>query len=365
MADRVLLFVLGELTRSGAERMLESSAGLWQGAGFEPHILAVGAGPGDFAPVLAACGYHIHHVRFARSPAFIAALAAVHRRIGADIVHIHIEQATFWHALVARLVRPRARLVRTVHGIFRFHGLLRARRAAQRWFMRRMLGVRFTAPSASVAANERAAFANAMAVVPNWIGVMRPFSPPGRAAARAALGVTDDRFLIVSIGNCAEVKNHSTLLRALAELPHDPPWLYLHVGSSAEEEGERVLAARLGLVERVRFLGKCEASGVLAAADLFAMPSRREAFGLAAAEALSTGLPCVLADVEGLRDFAGFSDAIHWCDPASVVSVATAIRAGMTGPRRFPAAADAARAAFAPEAGFQRFLGIYDRRSVR
>lgn len=158
VAPRRLLFILGELTHSGAEKMLEASAGLWQEAGLQPHILAVGPQPGDFAQRLADCGYVIHHIRFARSPAFLASLALFHRRHAFDIVHIHTEQAAFWHAMVARLLRPGVALFRTIHSAFAFHGLLRLRRRVQRHIMRNMLRVRFTAPSQSVADHERTVF---------------------------------------------------------------------------------------------------------------------------------------------------------------------------------------------------------------
>lgn len=356
---RSVLFILGELTHSGAEKMLEAAAGLWQAAGLQPHILAVGEQPGDFASRLAACGYRIHHVRFVRTPAFLAGLVAFHRRHAFDIVHIHTEQAAFWHALIARLVRPRAALFRTVHATFAFHGLLRLRRLVQRAIMRGLLRVRFTAPSRSVADHERAVFRNAMPVLENWIAFGRHFSAEWRVAMRDALGIAADTFVIASVGNCADVKNHRSLLQALAALPRDRPWLYLHVGSSEEEAGERQLAGDLGIGERSRFLGRRDAADILAATDLFVMPSKREGFGLAAAEALSMGLPCVLSDVAGLRDFAEFSAAIIWCDPQVPASIAEAVAAGMQQMRRFPEIADRVANRFAPDAGVRRFIALY------
>lgn len=359
VAPRRLLFILGELTHSGAEKMLEASAGLWQEAGLQPHILAVGPQPGDFAQRLADCGYVIHHIRFARSPAFLASLALFHRRHAFDIVHIHTEQAAFWHAMVARLLRPGVALFRTIHSAFAFHGLLRLRRRVQRHIMRNMLRVRFTAPSQSVADHERTVFSNPMPVLENWIADQQHSPPASRASARSSLGIAPEAFVIVSVGNCADVKNHQTLLRALASLPRDDAWLYLHVGSSAEEEAERHLAADLHIDGCSRFLGRRDAADILAAADMFVMPSRHEGFGLAAAEALAMGLPCVLSDVAGLRDFAEFKAAIHWCDPLAPDSIAAAIMATMQQRQRFPEIAERATARFRPASGVRRFVALY------
>jgi len=360
--DRKLLFILGELTHSGVEKMLEASAGLWQQAGFQPHILAIGAQAGDYAATLQARGYAIHHIAFSRSPAFIAALLRFHRRHAFQVVHIHTEQAAFWHALVARLAQKHVRLIRSVHAIFAFDGFLRCRRLLQRWIMRSLLQVDFTAPSQSVADHEAAAFANPVAVLPNWLDTRPVDSGELRFAARGELGIAPECFVFASVGNCAEVKNHRGLLQAVALLPLDRPWLYLHVGSSEDEAKEKALAEQLGIATRCLFVGRRPAADMLAAADMFVMPSLHEGFGLAAAEALSMGLHCVLADVAGLRDFSNFSPAITWCDPHAAASIAAAIFAGMQAPQRHLDIAEAVRARFSLTAGVQRFVCLYDGR---
>lgn len=357
--SRRVLFVLGELTHSGLEKMLEASAGLWQRAGYQPHILAIGEKPGDFAPRLEACGYALHHIRFARSPAFLAALLAFHRQQGFEIVHIHTEQAAFWHALAARLARSDTRLFRTVHAIFRFDGWLRWRRLLQRWLMRRALHVGFTAPSPSVAEHEATTFRNPMPVLPNWLSLQPPFTPEWRAESRSALAIDDATFVIASVGNCEDTKNHRALLEALAALPGDRPWLYLHVGSSAEEAGEQALAAQLGIASRCRFLGRRPAAAIFAAADLFAMPSKQEGFGLAAAEALSMGLPCILSDVPGLRDFLPYAAAVSWCDPQAPATITAAILTQLPAPQRHPGIAGQIRNTLAADAGVRRFTALY------
>jgi glycosyltransferase involved in cell wall biosynthesis len=66
----------------------------------------------------------------------------------------------------------------------------------------------------------------------------------------------------------------------------------------------------------VRFLGGVTSlKPVLDSADVFVMPSLYEGFGVAAVEALVAGLPVVLSDVPGLRDFGKYTDSIRWCAP--------------------------------------------------
>jgi len=359
MANKRLLIVLNELTWSGAERMMQAAAGLWQQAGYEPHILVIGSEKGDFAPVLAECGYAIHLLGFSRSPLFVLYLLAFYRGGDWDAVHIHTEQAAFWHALAARLAARRCRLVRTIHNVFAFRGALRWRRSLQRWVMRHWLGVRSTAPSRSIIDNEREAFRNPVRLIPNWIHLEVPASEETARAGRASLGMDDEIKVILSVGNCSETKNHGTLLHALARLPADFPWAYLHVGTSEEEEGERALAVRLGIADRCRFLGRRDARSVLPSADVFVMPSLGEGLGLAAVEALAEGIPCVLSHVAGLRDLVPYKAAIHWCDPEKPEEIATAIGLALGGPRRCPAVIDPVRQAFSPLAGVRQLAALF------
>ena len=354
------MFVLDELTYSGAEEMLAVAGRLWAGRGFTAEILTTGAVPGDFAPELRAAGYAIHHLPFRRSPRFFRQLLRFFGRQRFDVVHIHTERAGFWYALAAVLTGHRT-LVRTVHAVFAFAGPLRFRRTAQRWIMRRLLGVTTTAPSRSVQANEAQVFRNPARIVPNWIDTDR-FRPPDaaeRQAARATLGLDPERFVVLTVGNCAAVKNHAALIAGLALLPPDLSWTFLHVGAGHEEAAERDLAARLGLAAEVRFLGRCDPRPALWAADCFVMPSEREGFGLAAAEALACGLRCVLADRPGLRDFAPYADAILWTAPTPPEIAAAIAAAGRPGTGRWDSVAETVRTSLSPERGVATLAGIY------
>jgi len=77
----------------------------------------------------------------------------------------------------------------------------------------------------------------------------------------------------------------------------------LMVGEGPERASAQALARRLGLEERVRFLGRQdrieELTGV---ADVFLLPSELESFGLSALEAMACGVPVVGSDAGGLPE---------------------------------------------------------------
>lgn len=311
-----VLHILYELNPSGAETMLLSAAPALQAAGMRSEILATAVRPGVFAPILAAAGYAIHHIPFRKHPGYFLALYRLLRAGGYDSVHIHSEQGCFWVALTIWLAGiPARRCIVTKHGNFRFTGWLRWNRSWQRRLLCR-LGMPHVAISRSVQQTEAEYFGIQTRVIENWYDSRRfvKTDPAAYTAARQALDIDDRQFLILSVGNCAAVKNHPALITAIAGLRR-PDVVYLHIGIEADA-GERELAARLGIAGQVRFLGmQADVLPYLQAADLFAMPSTFEGFGIAAIEAIATETSVMLTNVPGLLDFAGIFRGLHYSEP--------------------------------------------------
>jgi L-malate glycosyltransferase len=81
------------------------------------------------------------------------------------------------------------------------------------------------------------------------------------------------------------------------------PSVLVMVGDGPERIDAEQEARRLGVQDRVFFLGKLDAvAPLLASADLFLIPSQSESFGLSALEALATGVPVVGSRVGGLPE---------------------------------------------------------------
>jgi len=130
-----------------------------------------------------------------------------------------------------------------------------------------------------------------------------------RTAARTKFALPTDGPVIVNIGRLSEQKNQSFLLRVLERLPE----AHLAIAGDGElRDALRTEAARLGIAERVHFLGRLDQPSIadlLAAADLFAQPSLFEGQSNALLEAMNAGVPVVASDippqVETLRGSGG------------------------------------------------------------
>ena len=124
-----------------------------------------------------------------------------------------------------------------------------------------------------------------------------------RGAGGDAISKPHGRFVILSVGRLAVEKGHRFLLDAVARVAktHGNIEVWL-AGVGPLEADLRAQAARLGIAERVRFLGFQEdVTALHAAADLFIFPSLSEGFGNALVEALVAGLPVVASDLPAIR----------------------------------------------------------------
>ncbi len=147
--------------------------------------------------------------------------------------------------------------------------------------------------------------------IPPGVDLAR-FRPGSRAAAREALGLPGEAVVLAFVGRIQPLKAPDVLLRAAAELVRRDPTLrhrlvvFIAGGPSgtglAEPTSLQELAQNLGIAERVRFLPP-QGGGlvdVYRAADVVAVPSHNESFGLVALEAQACGTPVVAARVGGL-----------------------------------------------------------------
>lgn len=114
---------------------------------------------------------------------------------------------------------------------------------------------------------------------------------------RKSVNTPEDVPVVMSMGRFVPRKGFALLTEAVARLPGVYLWL---AGDGEEMENVRKLAADLGVIDRVRFLGwQKDTRPYVAAADVFVMPSSHEPLGNVILEAWAQGKPVVSSRSEG------------------------------------------------------------------
>ncbi|MGN0346859.1 MAG: glycosyltransferase family 4 protein [Lachnospiraceae bacterium] len=121
---------------------------------------------------------------------------------------------------------------------------------------------------------------------------------------RKEIGIPETAFHIVTAAELNDNKNQSVIIHALALL--DCPMIhYTLCGRGDNRKKLEALVKQKGLEKQVHFLGyRDDMPDILQTADCFAFPSKREGLGIAAVEALLCGVPLLVADNRGTREYA-------------------------------------------------------------
>jgi glycosyltransferase involved in cell wall biosynthesis len=223
-----------------------------------------------------------------------------------DVIHLHGARAALWGRLAA-FGPGRSQIVFGVHGlsIVHYRGLQRRLLVGVERLLSRMTDATLCDSGAERAdvLKWKIAKPQRAHVIWNGIDLDRLVPPPGgRDAARAALGLSGNDGVLVTVCRLHKPRDFETLLNGMAGIVRaksnarllivgDGP-LRLHVGS---------LIAQYGLEEHVQLLGLVRNLGeVLAASDVALLITRGwEGLPLAALEAMAMGLPLVISNVGG------------------------------------------------------------------
>ncbi len=238
------------------------------------------------------------------SPATIWSLANLCQTRRIDIIHAHLQKAILSSLLAVR--RCESKLVIHEHGaIFRGGTGCLYRR------LLRLLGPRADAVIANSEAT-KVALQHALrqpdipiSVVYNFIDLER-FDPEryDRVAVRQSLGLAPDTFAVGFVGRLDRAKGADLLLEAAAHLRDEKEsYRFLVVGDGPERGPLEKRIRASGLDKMVVLAGLREnAAAVMRAFDVGVVPSRREAFGIAALELMRMNVPVIVSPVGGLPE---------------------------------------------------------------
>jgi glycosyltransferase involved in cell wall biosynthesis len=216
-----------------------------------------------------------------------------HERV--EMIHSHEFTMAVYGTAAARLLG--------VPHVISMHG---SQYVTARWRRRVLLrwAFRNSAAAIAVSADTKRHLDTELGLRPDAMRVVRngvPARAGDRAVVRAELGLSAGQCLCFAAGSLVPRKGHAVLINALATV--DAPWVLAIAGQGIERDRLLALAADRGVADRVHLLGqRDDVPNLLAAADVFVMPSLWEGLPLALLEAMLAGLPVVASRTAGIPE---------------------------------------------------------------
>lgn len=297
-----ILHVIDSLDAGGAETLV---------AGLVPRLRALGAAADLF--LLQGQGTSLerltedHGVSVFRgsgsiySPGQIRHLAQHLSRVRYDIIHVHLFPAQLWSCIAARFVAAPGCLVTTEHSTSNRRRKLQTFRFLDRWMYSHYRAIVCNSEASARSLVEWVGGAGERTrVIYNGIDLAL-FAGKSRLDKQRLLGTSGP--VILCTASLSEKKDHATLLRAVALVGG----VHVMLAGSGPLAGKlRELSRRLGILERVHFLGtRDDIPDILGIADIYVQPSIHEGFGIAVLEAMAAGIPVVASAIPGLSEVTG------------------------------------------------------------
>jgi glycosyltransferase involved in cell wall biosynthesis len=159
-------------------------------------------------------------------------------------------------------------------------------------------------------------------------------SPQDRTEVRQELNLGSERPLITNIANYADFKGQDYLVQAAVDVIKKYPGAqFLFAGRETEQL--KPLVERLGLAAHVRLIGfRTDVPRLLAASDIFVLPSLQEAAGTALREAMAAGLACIGTRVGGIPESIAHEETGLLVAPADSGALAQAIIRMLENPQK-------------------------------
>ena len=261
------------------------------------------------------------------NPCAILAIAKLCRKYKIDIIHAHLQKSIISSLFSSFFCNSKV--------VIHEHGPIFRRGTG---FIYRSLLKALSSRAAVAIANSQATKAalnritglaeESIPIVSNFIDFARfDHTLYDRHKARDTLGITGDKIVVGFVGRLDRCKGADLLTSAAAILcKKDERYRFVIVGEGPERKQLEGLALRLGLEEEVVFTGLCKnPAEVIRAFDIAVMPSRREAFGIAAIEFMRMKIPVVAAAVGGLVELIRHEQTGILLDELNAENIAEAV----------------------------------------
>lgn len=225
-----------------------------------------------------------------------------------DLLHVHYAIPHSVSALLARqMLAARGRhlpFITTLHGTdITLVGLDRSYLPITRFGIDESDGVTAISSYLRDQTRENLGITRDIEVIRNFVNCDFYLRDPALVAVQRPRFASPDERLLVHLSNFRPVKRVLDVIEVFARVQKALPARLLLIGDGPDRSAAEFLSMRLGIADRVDFVGKHEnVNELLALSDLMLMPSQLESFGLAALEAMACCVPAVATRVGGVPE---------------------------------------------------------------
>jgi glycosyltransferase involved in cell wall biosynthesis len=278
------------------------------------------------------------------------ALVRLVEKYEVDVIQTHLLRSLDFLVATLRFGTQRPLIFWTVHNfnfalrpehLPRFRWLAGPKQAAHSWLYRRM--ARWVNGFIAISNDVELAILKTIgpvreriAIISNGVDIRRYQVAVDRSAIRRALGFEEEETLYTVVGTLKEQKGHRYLIEAVAPLIQRTRQLHLLVVGDGElRDSLKAQVHAAGIERNVHFLGnRSDVPTILAASDVFVLPSLWEGLPMALIEAMASGLPVIATLVSGSQQVVEHNQSGILVPPGEVAALRQAMEALLSDPER-------------------------------
>ncbi|MFE4071971.1 glycosyltransferase [Peribacillus sp. YIM B13540] len=292
----IVAHIVSHLNTGGAEKLVAEMSNIMSRKGITIKVITLFKGRGVPFEILETKNIELIELNYDSKYNPMIAMDLYKHTKDCDIVHTH----TYYAQLYASLFIAKKKLITTEHST---HNNRRGKSILQ--FFDYLMYARYskiicisTATKESLNQWIRKTKRKSL-IIHNGVDIDKYFH--AIPISRKEIGVGEGEIILTCVGRFEKAKNQEIIIKALKEINIKAKLIL--VGHGQKEEELKLLVENLNLNKRVIFLKqRSDVERILKSSDIFILPSLWEGFGLAAVEALASGLPALLSNVDGLKE---------------------------------------------------------------
>lgn len=285
-------------------------------------------------------GCNVYNLSCTRSPFNLGTMKCIHeihdiaQRNKYDIVHCHTPIASICTRIACAPLRKNGlKVIYTAHG-FHFYKGAPLRNwiiyGTAEWFCAKFTDLLITINKEDYEWAKKKFSHNEVSYIP---GVGIDYDKFANTSIdkkkRSEIGISEDEFLLLSVGELNDNKNHQIILNALPFIDNNIHYAIAGSGENASKLTD--IALSLGVADRFHLLGyRTDVNELYKVADAFVLPSIREGLNVSIMEAMASGLPCIVTKIRGNVDMVDEQGGFL-CSPFSINDFVEAIKGTVLG----------------------------------